>query len=182
MTDSREQNSRRLFSTKAEYGVMVMTELARHYGKGPVSLTDIAAHLDLDKDGANKLPYLEQLIMPLRRAGLVESRRGAHGGYELSRPPSDIRMDVVIRALEGPITAMACASDIETEAGCGHVDVCSAPVLWTRVRIAIVDALNSTRLSDLVLERNLPLADLAPDLPDIERTIVHSIVLNPQTV
>ena len=69
------------FSTRGEYGVRLMVELARHHGSGPVSLTEIADHEDLPR------PYLEQLVVSLREAGLVASTRGARGGYELSREP-----------------------------------------------------------------------------------------------
>src|SRR6187431_3444376 len=70
------------FSTKGEYGVRLMVQLARHYGNGPVSLAGVAAEEDLPR------AYLEQLVVSLREAGLVVSTRGAHGGYELTRTPS----------------------------------------------------------------------------------------------
>ena len=91
------------FSTKGEYGVRLMVQLGRHFGPGPASLAEIAAEEDLPR------AYLEQLVMSLRDAGLVVSTRGAHGGYELARPPADIRMSEVLRALEGPIAPMICA-------------------------------------------------------------------------
>ena len=93
------------FSTKGEYGVRLMVQLGRRLGKGPASLAEIAA--------AESLPraYLEQLVMSLRDAELVVSTRGAHGGYELSRPSDQIRMSDVLHALEGPIAPMICASD-----------------------------------------------------------------------
>ena len=69
------------FSTRGEYGVRLMVELARHHGSGPVSLSEMAEHEDLPR------PYLEQLVVSLREAGLVTSTRGAHGGYELARAP-----------------------------------------------------------------------------------------------
>ena len=93
------------FSTKGEYGVRLMVQLARHYGTGPASLAGIAAEEDLPR------AYLEQLVVSLREAGLVISTRGAHGGYELARPPEAIAMSEVLRALEGPIAPMICASD-----------------------------------------------------------------------
>src|SRR5262245_60182518 len=93
------------FSTKGEYGVRLMAQLARHFGSGPASLAAIAADEDLPR------AYLEQLAMALRDAGLVVSTRGARGGYQLARAPGDIRMSDVLRALEGPIAPMICASD-----------------------------------------------------------------------
>src|SRR6266545_6529106 len=74
------------FSTRGEYGTRLMVELARHHGNGPISLAEMADHESLPR------PYLEQLVVSLREAGLVTSTRGAHGGYELGRPPAEIRM------------------------------------------------------------------------------------------
>jgi Rrf2 family protein len=93
------------FSTKGEYGVRLMVQLGRRYGQGPASLAEIAAAEDLPR------AYLEQLVMSLRDAGLVTSTRGARGGYQLVRPPSETRMSEVLRALEGPIAPMFCATE-----------------------------------------------------------------------
>src|ERR1700704_7152872 len=89
-----------MFSTRAEYGVRVMVELARRSADGQadaVSLNEIA-----DGDGL-PLAYLEHLAARLRKAGLVESRRGAHGGYLLARPAEEISMAEVVEALEGSV-------------------------------------------------------------------------------
>ena len=136
------------FSTRGEYGVRLMMELARHYGAGPVSLTEMADHEALPR------PYLEQLVISLREAGLVQSTRGAHGGYTLSAPPADIRMGAVIRALEGPIVPMVCASEDPIHAGiCGRTGFCNVNMLWVKVRNAITDALDSVTLADLATPR-----------------------------
>ena len=82
-----------MFSTKAEYGVRVMAHLAKSNGNHPISLGSIA-----DAEGL-PLAYLEHLVQRLRKAGLVESRRGAHGGYTLARAPEEITMAEVVRAL-----------------------------------------------------------------------------------
>src|SRR6266705_4433300 len=93
-------------STKGEYGVRIMVDLAHHYGGRPRSLTDISQ--------AEMLPlaYLEQLVKLLREADppLVASTRGAHGGYRLNRHPAEITMGEVVRVLEGPISPMICAT------------------------------------------------------------------------
>ena len=92
-----------MFSTKAEYGVRVMAHLARHEGgAAPISLASIAEAEGLP------LAYLEHLAARLRRADLVESRRGAHGGYTLARPAEAITMAEVVRALEGDIAPIEC--------------------------------------------------------------------------
>lgn len=133
------------FSTKGEYGVRLMVQLGRHFGAGPASLAEIAAEEDLPR------AYLEQLVTSLRAAGLVVSTRGARGGYELARPPHDIGMGDVLRALEGPIAPMFCASDDPVHAtACDRSARCTVNVLWVRVRDAISGALDSMTLADLV--------------------------------
>ncbi len=136
------------FSTRGEYGVRMMVELARHYGSGPISLAEMADHESLPR------PYLEQLVVSLREAELVHSTRGAHGGYELSREPSLIKMGEVLRALEGPIAPMVCASEDPAHAGiCDRTGYCTVNHLWLTVQRAIVDALDSITLADLATPR-----------------------------
>ena len=138
-----------MFSTKAEYGVRVMAHLAGREGEGPASLASIAEAEGLP------LAYLEHLAARLRRAELVESRRGAHGGYSLARPAATITMAEVVRALEGEIApiecitadadgALVCARDGEP----GH-DPCPTKLLWTRVQGSIVRTLSEITLADL---------------------------------
>src|SRR5918912_4645584 len=122
-----------------------MVQPGLYYGQGPASLADVAAEEDLPR------AYLEQLVMSLRDAGLVVSTRGAHGGYELSRPPRDIKMSEILRALEGPIAPMICATDDPEHANtCDRSARCTVNVLWVRVRDAIAGALDSMTLVDLV--------------------------------
>ncbi len=105
--------------------------------------------------------YLEQLVMSLRDAGLVASTRGAHGGYELTRAPEAIRMSEVLRALEGPIAPMLCATDDPEHAlVCDRSSRCTVNVLWVRVRDAISGALDSMTLADLVPPRLVGSDDL----------------------
>ena len=154
------------FSTKGEYGVRLMVQLARHYGTGPASLAGIAAEEDLPR------AYLEQLVVSLREAGLVVSTRGAHGGYELARPPEAITMSAVLRALEGPIAPMFCATDDPEHAlVCDRSSRCTVNLLWVRVRDAITSTLESMTLADLAPERAIPALDglAGPDSPDALR-------------
>jgi Rrf2 family cysteine metabolism transcriptional repressor len=139
-----------MFSTKAEYGVRVMVELAKHAGDEPVPLAEIAA-----KDGL-PLAYLEHLVARLRKAGLVDSRRGSRGGYLLARSPVEITMAEIVEALEGSIAPIECISQgpdgtisCSRESDPGHV--CPTKLLWTRVRGAVVQTLQETTLADLVL-------------------------------
>ena len=125
-----------------------MVQLGRHVGTGPASLAEIAAEEDLPR------AYLEQLVVSLREAGLVTSTRGAHGGYELARPPETITMTEVLRALEGPIAPMMCATDDPEHATlCDRSSRCTVNVLWVRVRDAVAGALDSMTLADLVPPR-----------------------------
>ena len=155
-----------MFSTKAEYGVRVMVELARRAGAEgagghPISLAEIAEH-----DGM-PLAYLEHLVARLRKAGLVDSRRGSRGGYLLARSPSEITMAEVVEALEGSIAPIECISQAadgsivcSRESDPGHV--CPTKLLWTRVRGAIVRTLQDTTLADLVRGPSLGLAGGLP--------------------
>ena len=138
-----------MFSTKAEYGVRVMVELARRAGEDPVPLAEIAAH-----DGL-PLAYLEHLVARLRKAGLVDSRRGSRGGYLLARPSREITMAEVVEALEGSIAPIECISQASDgsivcsrESDPGRA--CPTKLLWTRVRFSIVSTLQETTLADLV--------------------------------
>ena len=139
-----------MFSTKAEYGVRIMAHLAAHDGDTPVSLSVIA-----DAEGL-PLAYLEHLVQRLRRAELVDSRRGAHGGYTLARPPTEISMAEVVAALEGDIAPIECISaQSDGTLVCAReaqLDrVCPTKVLWTRVQGSIVRTLEDISLSELVV-------------------------------
>jgi Rrf2 family transcriptional regulator, cysteine metabolism repressor len=140
-----------MFSTKAEYGVRVMVELARHEGEDPVPLAEIAEH-----DGL-PLAYLEHLVARLRKAGLVDSRRGSRGGYLLARAPGKITMAEVVGALEGSIAPIECISQAaDGSIVCSRESdpdrACPTKLLWTRVRGSIVRTLEETTLADLIGE------------------------------
>jgi Rrf2 family transcriptional regulator, cysteine metabolism repressor len=133
-------------STKGEYGVRIMVDLARHYSERPRSLTDIAQTEMLP------LPYLEQLAKLLREADppLITSTRGAHGGYKLSRNPTDITMGEILRVLEGPIAPMICATEGEMTQICGFLDSCRIKHLWAKVRDAVAHTIDTMTLADMV--------------------------------
>ncbi len=133
-------------STKGEYGVRIMVDLARYYGGRPRSLTDIAQAESLP------LAYLEQLVKLLRESEppLVASTRGAHGGYRLSRPPEEITMGEIVRVLEGPIAPMICATEGEMTQICGYLEACKTRYLWAKVRDAVAQTLDTMTLADLV--------------------------------
>lgn len=131
-------------STRGEYGMRAMVSLARAYGRGPIPLASIA------EDSSVPAAYLEQLMGPLRRAGLVISTRGAHGGYQLARSPEDVRVGEVYRVMEGPIAPMACVSEESDEDLCPIIDGCATRAVWIKVRDSIAAALDSTTLADLL--------------------------------
>ncbi|WP_103108314.1 cysteine metabolism transcriptional regulator CymR [Brevibacillus reuszeri] len=121
-------------STKGRYGLTIMMELANRCGEGPTSLRSIAQRHDLSEH------YLEQLVAPLRNAGLVKSIRGAYGGYVLAKQPEEISAGDVIRVLEGPISPVEFAE--EEDPAKRH--------LWLRIRDSISAVLDSTSLQDLI--------------------------------
>jgi Rrf2 family cysteine metabolism transcriptional repressor len=86
-------------STRGRYGVRMMLELALHYGEGPILLKDIA-----ERQGISE-KYLWQLINPLKTTGLVNSLRGAHGGYVLAKAPEAISLKAILQILEGSGTS-----------------------------------------------------------------------------
>ena len=139
-----------IFTTKAEYGVRFLVELGRHADGSPVSLKAIA-----DAEGL-PLAYLERIVALLKKAALVESTRGAHGGYRLARAPEEIRMDQVVLALEGPVTPMSCfVEDLPdgSKVLCSHHDdgdLCATKLLWMRVQGGVQEALQRTTLAELV--------------------------------
>lgn len=121
-------------STKGRYGLTIMMELARSFGEGPTSLKSIADKNQLSEH------YLEQLIAPLRNAGLVKSIRGAYGGYIIAKDPEHVSAGEIIRVLEGPISPV----DFTEE------DDPAKRNLWMRIRDSIAGVLDSTTLADLI--------------------------------
>jgi Rrf2 family cysteine metabolism transcriptional repressor len=143
------------FSAKTEYGVRLMIELGRQDPGEPTPLKSIAAAEGLP------LSYLEHVVADLKRAELVDSTRGAHGGYRLARPAGEIAMDEVVLALEGSIAPMDCLGTLPPErVACSHEDdagrACSTRLLWMRVQGGVLKALHGTTLGELVefAERN----------------------------
>lgn len=131
-----------ILSTKGRYGVKMMFELAKKYGGGTMSLKDIAKNLELSET------YLEQLISHLKKAGLVNSVRGAQGGYELSRAPADITIGIIIRTLEGPLAPSDCLLDDEPE--CGRAGYCVTRPIWEKIMDSINNVIDSITLQDMI--------------------------------
>ncbi|MCR4426791.1 MAG: Rrf2 family transcriptional regulator [Firmicutes bacterium] len=129
-------------SSRTEYGVRAMFELASVFGGGPVALREVAGRQGLPES------YLEQLFGALRKAGLVSGQRGSQGGYCLAREPSAITVGDIVRALEGPIALCECAG--EDVAGCERASSCAAHPVWVKLRDSISAILDSTTLADML--------------------------------
>lgn len=132
-------------STKAQYGMRALVEVALG-GDEPTSLKTVAERQLLSQQ------YLEQIFAVLRRAGIVESVRGARGGYRVARPLDEIDSLEVVELLEGSVAPVSCIVDA---ANCARVGRCSTEGLWRRVDAAVRQVLRSTSLADLVQQRRL---------------------------
>ncbi|MFH1006243.1 MAG: Rrf2 family transcriptional regulator [Candidatus Latescibacterota bacterium] len=131
-------------STKGKYGIKAMFELACHYGEGPVAIRQIATR------HAIPMPYLEQLLVRLKKAELVRSIRGPKGGYLLKQPADDIRIGDIVRALEGPIGLCDCDA---TDEACAIAEDCVTRFFWKRISRKIEELFDQTTLQELVSER-----------------------------
>lgn len=182
-----------MFSTKAEYGVRVMVELARRAGAqgdggtadggtadGSAGADPVVPLAEIAEHDGMPLAYLEHLVARLRKAGLLDSRRGSRGGYMLARPADQITMAEVVEALEGTIAPIECISQ-EADgsitcsresgqagaSGAGLGQICPTKALWTRVRLSIVRTLVETTLADLLVSpaeaRAAGVADRQPE-------------------
>jgi Rrf2 family protein len=133
-------------STKGDYGVRALVELAHHYGEGPIQSAEIAARQGIPE------PYLDQLLTTMRRAGFIRSVRGPQGGHALLRHPSMIKLAEVIESLEGSLSPIACLDNGE----CTKPGICAQRDVWAEVRRATYEILNNVTIEDLaVKERSL---------------------------
>lgn len=130
-------------STKGEYASRAMLELSLHYEKKPLHIRDISK--------AQSIPqrFLEQILLQLKRAGYLRSRKGPAGGYYLAKPPSEINVAEVIRVMDGPLAPIDCVSVTAYEV-CPHERSCSLKGLWKEVRDAVAEILERTNFAELV--------------------------------
>lgn len=129
-------------STKGRYGARLMLDLALHYdSNGPILLKDIAERQEISEK------YLGHLIAPLKAAGLINSTRGAHGGYTLARTPQDITLGEVVRAVEGNLAVVECVS---TPGVCHRTDFCVTRDIWSQMGEKMMEVLESTTLQNMV--------------------------------
>ena len=121
-------------STKGQYGVRAMFELAKNYNKGPLTIKEIA------KRQGVSVSYLE----------LIKSRKGPGGGYVINRKPAEISVGMILSSLEGPVAITQCLDP--TAKGCKRVEGCVARLLWKSLGEKIEDFLDTINLNDLLKE------------------------------
>ncbi len=131
-----------ILSTKGRYGLKAIFELALSYGEGPVSLKKICDKYQISEN------YLEQLFGKLKRAGHIESTRGAQGGYSLARNPKDITVGMILRTLEGEITA----SDCINKEICSRESICATRTIWEKIETSINNVIDNISLFDMIEE------------------------------
>jgi Rrf2 family cysteine metabolism transcriptional repressor len=134
-------------STKGEYASRAMLELSLHYEKKPLHIRDISKAQDIPRR------FLEQILLQLKRAGLLRSRKGPAGGYSLAKPPGEISVAEVIRVMDGPLAPIDCVSVTAYEV-CPRECSCGLRGLWKEVRDVIAEILERTTFADMA-ERTL---------------------------
>jgi Rrf2 family protein len=135
-----------MLSMKAKYGLRAMVGLAKHHGKGPVLIAELAASETIPRK------FLELILLDLKRTGILESKKGRGGGYNLSRPPSLISLGEIIRALDGPIALLPCVSQTAYKRCEECVDelTCGIRLVMKDVRDSTAAIFDGTTLEDLL--------------------------------
>jgi len=128
-------------STRSRYGTRMMLDMAQHYDAGPVQIGDIARRQDIS------VKYLEQLVIPLKKADYVKSVRGPKGGYMLAKHPKEITVGEIVTVLEGGVNLSDC---IENPDICEKSTDCLTRGLWEEATKAVYDTLNSVTLSEMI--------------------------------
>jgi Rrf2 family cysteine metabolism transcriptional repressor len=129
---------------KGDYALKSMLDLAFHYGGGEVvPLSDIS--------GRQNIPakYLEQIMLVLKGAGYVSSRRGAGGGFSLTRPPEQITVGEIVRLIEGPIEPISCAK-AEHDSECGEEACCAFREVWVKVTESVSEIIDTVTFADVM--------------------------------
>ncbi|MBP1769700.1 MAG: BadM/Rrf2 family transcriptional regulator [Candidatus Aminicenantes bacterium] len=136
-------------STKGEYASRAMLELSRRYREGPIHSREISKVQEIPPH------FLQQILLLLKRAGYLKSRKGRMGGYILAKPPDEINVAEVIRVMDGPLAPIDCVSVMAHET-CPMEGTCGLRWLWKDVRDAIAEILEKTTFADLVEKSALP--------------------------
>ncbi len=133
-------------STKGQYGVRAMFEIARGYPESPVTIKEISERPDVS------VAYLEQILNKLRRAGLIKSVKGPGGGYLLTTEPEGISIASILKELEGPVAITSC---LDPEEGCSRVEGCVTHLLWRSLGAKIEAFLETITLRNLLEQENV---------------------------
>lgn len=128
-------------STKGQYGVRAMYEIARGYPETPVTIKEISERQDVS------VAYLEQILNKLRKAGLIKSIKGPGGGYVLNKSPEKISIASILSELEGPVALTSC---LDPEEGCVRIDSCVTHLLWKALGQQVEAFLNTITLKNLL--------------------------------
>ena len=136
----------RTISKRTQYGLKAMLALGLRYGEGPVLIAT------LSKQETIPIKFLELILLDLKGSGLLESKKGPRGGYQLRRPPSTITVGSLIRLMEGPLAPLPCASETAFRPcpECEDVESCGTRIIMRQVRDAIANVLDRTTLADLI--------------------------------
>ncbi len=128
-------------STRSRYGTRLMLDMAQHYNGGPIQLGDIA------KRQGVSVKYLEQIIIPLKKAHYIESVRGSKGGHRLTKPPEEITVGEIVALLEDGNSLVGC---VDNSKACERADTCPTRLIWKEASEAMFDRLEAVTLADLV--------------------------------
>jgi len=134
-----------MLTNKGKYGLKAMVHLA---GLGPGALAQVA---DIAESNSISKKFLDHILTDLRRAGLVYSKKGKGGGYALAKPATDIRVGAIVRALDGPLAPIACASVTAFRpcSDCADLATCPVRLIMVEARNAISDVLDSRSLAEI---------------------------------
>ncbi|HUY39432.1 MAG TPA: Rrf2 family transcriptional regulator [Candidatus Binataceae bacterium] len=140
-----------MLSKKSKYALKALTILAKEYGQGPVLISDIAQREEISRK------FLEIILLELKNAGILQSRKGKGGGYSLGRPPRQISLGHVIRVLDGPLAPLPCVSRTAYVRcrECRDERTCGIRMVMKQVRDATAQILDSTTLEDMLKQVEL---------------------------
>ena len=130
-------------STRSRYGTRLMLDMAQHYQDGPIHLASVAQRQGIS------VKYLEQIIIPLKKANYVQSVRGPKGGHTLARPPEEITVGEIVALLEERTSLADCSDNDKT---CKRSPICLTRRLWKEAAQAMFDKLHSITLADVMKE------------------------------
>lgn len=133
-------------STRGRYGMRLMVELARNYGHGPLSMRSISESQGIP------VKYLEQLIIPLKKGGLIDSARGPKGGHMLTKPPEEISTWEVLNILESRLVLVNCLFEPSI---CENSDDCLIRPIWGEAHEAMKKVFEDTSLKDILNKQEM---------------------------